>query len=97
MENPSTKTTGPSYDLETKYLIKHAPLIETPSNRYIPFDRQGMPLPDPYQQHTTPIQIHQMSENVNTNPLPFMVWHGTFRKQINQGSGFLSVNEVRWS
>lgn len=97
MENPSIEMLGPAYDLETPYRIQRSLVLPLPSNRTIPFGRQGAPLPDPYQQRTSPLQIHQMSEDTESNPLPFMVWHGTFRPQINQGSGFLGVNEIRWS
>lgn len=97
MEYPSLRHSGQASDLETDYLRKHTPILPLPPNSKIPFYKQGFPLPDPYQQHTTRTQLNLISQEAPSNPLPFTVWHGTFRPQINQGSGFLSINENRWS
>lgn len=85
--------TGPGYDLESKYILKTFQLLPDPPG--IPFGKQGAPIPDIQQRHTSYREVSQMEYDHPTNPLPFQYWTGTSKLQINKGGKTfrLGVNE----
>lgn len=93
MSIPYLETTGPAWDLETfAYQRGGFPDLPPPQGS-IPFNIQGMPLPDIYQTHTQAEQVYQLVGYHPTNPLPFQHFVGAFHQQVHQPQ-FLSVNEA---
>lgn len=98
MDTPLIRITGPSQDLEAVYLQHPERTLPHPKGR-IPFKKQGVQIM-PEQYHVQNIELHQMTKNTLTNPLPFS--RNRFiglpavtddqPRQINQPQ-FLSVNE----
>ena len=92
MSIPFLGTTGPAEDLETFNYIRDAiPHLPDPPG-FIPFHRQGQPIPDQFKPQTGEPEVVHATNAQSTNPLPFTRWHGTTVRQINQPQ-FLSVNE----
>ena len=84
---------GNPEDIETfAYQRNHFTILPDPQNG-VPFNRQGVPFPDIYQQHVTQYAVEQASTFTNTNALPFQRFVGTYHHQIHQPQ-FLSVNEI---
>lgn len=78
------------------YKIKPHTLLPDPPG--IPFEKQGQPIPDPYNRHTTYREvIHMEDPDADDNALACMYWTGVSKKQINQGGPTfrLGVNENR--
>lgn len=78
------------------YHIKPIALLPDPPG--IAFGKQGQPIPDPYNRHTTYREvIHMEDPDANDCVLSTMYWTGVSKKQINQGGPTfrLGVNENR--
>ena len=86
---------GPGHDLESFYIKQPISLLPDPPG--IPFNKQGMPIPDIQQIHTSYREVDHAIHPDDPNPLPYKYWIGTSRRQINRGgpSFSLGVNENR--
>lgn len=96
MRLPYLTTSGPPEDIEkfARQRGSYAELPDPPGN--IPFNMQAEPRPDPYQVHTAPKEMAQITNPTYPNPLFFGHFIGTTVQQINSQK-FQSVNEqVVW-
>lgn len=94
-DKPQLNLAGPSYDLESFYIRRPAALLPDPPG--FPFKKQGKPIETTLKVNTSYREVDQATHDRDSNPLPFLYWTGTSKRQIHKGGPTFSlgVNENR--